>query len=694
MLKLPMSLLLACTLFARPLNAQVAPEAQSVTGKVIAGYQGWFACYGDGSPIARWHHWSGGTYQSNQGFPAPGHLSFEAYPDTREYPALFQTGFSNLGNGNPSKLFSSFPQETIDLHFKWMQQNGIDGVGLQRFLGETKDGVFRAHRDSVTVRMRRMAEKYQRIFYVMYDLSADDTTYFKSDWSHIENDLNVLASPYYAHQNGKPVICLWGFGFTGRANAPVQSLAIINWLKKKGYYVIGGVPTHWLNGTDDSYSGYDNVYKAFNMISPWSVGRFGDTTGANNFKTNQLIPDLNYCNANGIDYQPVVFPGFAWSNWNGGAQNQIKRAKGELFWKQVYNVRSLGLNTAYIAMFDEYDEGTAIAKMADSYLAIPGNQYFLTTSADGTYISPDFYLRLAGQATKVIKGTAPLTKNVTIPFNAAPDWLRTSVEQGYDASLNWVNNAEQTSIPQNVTNAVLDTAHNEISHTGTYAIRAAGQDNSSTSPSFYYFKAFDVNIPVSANTKLSFWTYPTNAMSRFVSVDLIFTDGSNLRDTPAKDRNGIAMHPGAGRGTINTWQQSTCYIGNWVNGKTIDRIVIAYDHTQETGSFRTYIDDIVIEDSAQVLAAHFEEEGTEAKGVSVFPSPADKIATIKFSNEWKGLTDITILNATGVRVGRQTVSIDGNQVTLPVEQLPAGVYFLRISNRTLITTKRLVIAGR
>jgi len=697
MLKLSISLLFISTLLTATLSAQVAPEAQSVTGKVIAGYQGWFTCYGDGSPIARWRHWSGGVYQSNDGYPAPGRLTFEAYPDVSEYTQLFQTGFANLSDGSPSGLFSSYPQATLDLHFKWMQENGIDGVGLQRFLGETKDAVFKAHRDSVTVRMRRVAEKYQRIFYVMYDMSADDTTYFKTDWQHIENDLNVLGSPYYAHQNGKPVICLWGFGFTDRPNVPVQSLAIINWLKKKGYYVIGGVPTNWRTGTNDSYSGYNAVYNAFDMISPWSVGRFADNAGADNFKANYLAPDLAYCSARGIAYQPVLFPGFAWSNWNGGTQNQISRNKGEFFWRQLYNVKNLAISSAYIAMFDEYDEGTAIAKMADSYLSVPGNQYFLTTSADGTYISPDFYLRLAGQATRVLKGTAPLTTNVTTPYTAAPNWLKTSLEAGYDASLTWADSPEPSSIPQNVTVPICGTVSGETSHSGTYSIRVAGQDNSAATASFYYFRTLDVNIPVTANTRLSFWTYPTNTLSRYVSVDLIFTDGSALRNTAATDLKGVSMHPGAGRGTLNTWQQSLCYIGKWVSGKTIDRIVIAYDHTQETGNFKTYFDDIVIKDTAQLQAAKIADTALKAdddKSITIYPQPTDNIATIKFSNDWKGLTDITILNAGGERVSRQTVSIDGNQVLLPVDKLTTGVYFVRISNRTKKATKRLVITGK
>jgi hypothetical protein len=39
-------------------------------------------------------------------------------------------------------------------------------------------------------------------------------------------------------------------------------------------------------------------------------------------------------------------------------------------------------------------------------------------------------------------------------------------------------------------------------------------------------------------------------------------------------------------------------------------------------------------------------------------------------------------------------SVDGNQVMLPVDRLTAGVYFVRISNRTQKVTKRMVITGK
>lgn len=598
-------------------SAQVAPAAQSVTGKLICGYQAWFNCYGDGSPVERWAHWSPGNYRSDTPKPAPGRITFEAFPDISEYPAtsLFQTALGNLHDGRNARLFSSWPQASIDLHFSWMQQHGIDGVAQQRFLGPTGDGVYKTSMDSLVRRIRRSAEKYQRVFYIMYDMSADDTAFFKADWLHIENDLRPQESPYYAHQNEKPVICIWGFGLNERSNRPANSLAIINWLKGKGYYVIGGVPAGWRTGTRDSHPGYENVYKAFNMLSPWAVGRFNSLTGADDFKTDNLVPDQAYCAANGLDYQPVIFPGFAWSNWNGGTRNMIPRLRGEFFWRQLYNIKSLGMNTAYIAMFDEYDEGTVIAKMADSYFAVPNDQYFLTTSADGTYIGADFYLRLAGQATKVLKGAAPLTTNVTIPYATAPLWFRTSVELQYDATITWTDTPDQSVTTTNVTGydgtgtPICGIVQNESSHTGPSSIRVAGRATSATANAYCAFKIFDVNIPVTAGTGLSFWLYPTSNLSRYVTVDLIMTDGTSLRDAGAADQHGVSMHPAAGHGTVNSWSQITCNIGQWLNGKTIDRIVVDYVHGNEVGNFKTYVDDIIISDTTTVASMQLKTPG-------------------------------------------------------------------------------------
>lgn len=108
---------------------QVLSESQpsDIVGKLVVGYQGWFGAPNDGSPILnKWLHWARWGEE-----PSPGHVHFEVYPDVREYPKLYQTHLGNLNNGQPAKLFSSWDDSTVDLHFKWMQQYSIETAALQ-----------------------------------------------------------------------------------------------------------------------------------------------------------------------------------------------------------------------------------------------------------------------------------------------------------------------------------------------------------------------------------------------------------------------------------------------------------------------------------------------------------------------------------------------------------------------------------
>ena len=400
--------------FDAPADAR-PPGIPGFREAVTAGYQGWFAAPGDGSPVDRWVHWAVGQ-------PAPGNVTFELYPDTRDYAPedLFATGLGALPGGGEARLFSSYRSGVIDTHFRWMAEYGIDGVGLQRFVSELNGGPFEANRTAIADRVRTAAETHGRIFYIMYDVSGADAstllTELQTDWQEVmEAQLDITNSDHYARQDGRPVVALWGFGFAGRPVTQEQAMAIVSWFQGRGLYVVGGVPYYWRTGTNDSDPGWDAVYQQFDMIQPWSVGRFATDQDLDAHYVDVMQGDMAFCQQNGIDYQRVIFPGFAWSNWNGGPRNQIPRRAGALFWRQAYYATLLGAS-GYIAMFDEYDEATAIAKAAENATMIPSDQYFLTLDADGQTVSADFYLRLAGAATRMLRGEAPLRDDVPIPL--------------------------------------------------------------------------------------------------------------------------------------------------------------------------------------------------------------------------------------------------------------------------------------
>ncbi|WP_220183266.1 glycoside hydrolase family 71/99-like protein [Sphaerisporangium album] len=572
-----------------------ALAAPTVKNKVYAGYQGWFNAPGDGSPLNSWRHWAGSQ-------PAPGRQTFELYPDMSKYAASerFQTGYAALGNGQPATLFSSYPTAVVDQHFRWMSEYGIDGAALQRFgtdiASPTSAGA--QVRNSVTTKVRDAAVKYGRGFYVEYDISgltdANVEQVLTTDWTNvITGQLHLTDSPAYAREGGKPVVEIWGFGFSDRPGTAAQAQRVVQWFKNQGLYVIGGVPRGWRTDAN-AKPGFGQVYRTFDMISPWMVGNVGDISG-------QLTADRDALNATGQGYQPVIYPGFAWSNWNGGTRNQIPRRGGDYFWEQAASVRRAGVPQAFIAMFDEYDEGTAILPAAEDSSMIPTNQYFLTTSADGRYVSSDFYLRLAGRITRMITGLDPLVTQVPIPLAPGPVFLRTSVERETDAQPTWTNTAgpggtQNVAGPGGSGTPTFTVAINEDNQLGVSALRFQGSATA-TAHSHAYYQAFDVNIPVTAATKLSYSFLPKDEGGRSVAVDFVMTDGSTLRDSAATTTTGVDMHPGAPKGQVGTWTRIQSDFGPALNGKTIDKILVGYDRSGAGGSFNAYLDDITITNS-------------------------------------------------------------------------------------------------
>ncbi|MFF1639725.1 xylosidase [Streptomyces sp. NPDC058246] len=376
-------------------TASAASAPGDVVGKITVGYQGWFACIGDGAPINAWWHWSPNSGQA----PSPSNNGIKCWPDVREYTKTYQTGFAALGNGRPATLFSSYDQQTVNTHFLWMQQNNIDTAALQRFNPNSPEG---PTRDAMATKVRSAAEAYGRKFYIMYDVTGWTAmqSEIKTDWT--AKMKAHTASSAYAKQNGKPVVCIWGFGFND-SNHPATAAAaldVINWFKSQGCYVIGGVPTWWRTGTGDSRTGYLDTYRAFNMISPWMVGRIGNVADADNFYNVATVPDLADCAAHGIDYQPCVLPGDV---------SARQRAHGDFMWRQFYNMVRAGVQGIYISMYDEYNEGNQIAKTAESQAWTPTNSGMLALDEDGTACSSDYYLRLTGDGGKMLKGQIALT---------------------------------------------------------------------------------------------------------------------------------------------------------------------------------------------------------------------------------------------------------------------------------------------
>ncbi|MFC4033381.1 xylosidase [Streptomyces polygonati] len=376
---------------ARP----AASAAGDVVGKISVGYQGWFACAGDGAPINGWWHWSQNWGQA----PSPSNNAIKAWPDMREYGKTYPTAYGNFNGGGAATLFSSYDQSTVDTHFAWMKTYGCDTAALQRFNPNSSEG---PTRDAMAQKVRNSAEAKGVKFYIMYDITGwtNMQSEIKTDWT---NKMKAhTASSAYARQNGKPVVCVWGFGFDD-ANHPFSAdacLDVINWFKGQGCYVIGGVPRGWRTGTAGSRAGYADAYHALNMITPWMVGAIGNAADSDNVYNTYTVSDQADCNAHGIDYQPCVLPGDV---------SARQRAHGDFMWRQFYNMCRAGVQGIYISMFDEYGEGNQIAKTAENASMVPAGSGLWALDEDGTPCSADYYLRLTGDGGRMLKGQTALT---------------------------------------------------------------------------------------------------------------------------------------------------------------------------------------------------------------------------------------------------------------------------------------------
>jgi hypothetical protein len=408
---------------ARSAAATAAPpgvvDATTLEHKNLFGYQGWFLCPGDGSPVNHWTHW----FHDGAGAPAAANLAVDLWPDTSELGAdeLFATEL-RYPDGSAARLYSAYQPKTVARHFAWMRQAGIDGVALQRFVSEVGDPQLGPVRDQVTRNVQAGAEAEGRVFAIEYDVTgadpADLVPTIEADWRHLVDTLEVTASPRYLQDGGKPVLFLWGLGFTSRPGTPADAAALIDWLTNSAdprYRVtlVGGVPAHWrtLDGDAKTAPAWAPVYRSFDVLSPWTVGRFADDAGADAYRAT-LEADLAAATAAGKRYLPVVFPGFSWHNLDGGALNQIARRGGAFYWRQVWNAALAGATMLKTAMFDEVDEGTAMFKLAPTAAQVPAGASLVPLDADGRALPSDFYLRLGGAATAMLRGELPLSSTL------------------------------------------------------------------------------------------------------------------------------------------------------------------------------------------------------------------------------------------------------------------------------------------
>ncbi|MCQ2348705.1 MAG: glycoside hydrolase family 71/99-like protein [Paludibacteraceae bacterium] len=568
-------------------------------GSSVAGYQCWFKVGGKND---FWHHWGNDVIeQDGTRWPRAYNHTFEIYPDVRDYPAtaLTQTGFADLGNGAKSQLYRSEDTDVINQHFADMKKAGLGGVAVQRFLGNEMRSVVKTDQSHLK-KIQRAAENNGRLFYICYDITSNglENTWadlIRFDWVYnIEQTNELTQSPAYATVNGKPVVEIWGIGFDDRPGTAQQTQELITFLKNRGCYVIGGVPTYWREGRNDSKGSgntsgkagskesYYDVYLSCDMLSPWYVGRFGNHNDYQYF-IGLMKGDIQLCNERSVAFMPVLFSGFGWATWNPGQINQAPRLAGRFLWEQVREVKNAGCQNMYFAMFDEYDEGTAIYKAAEDWTMLPTDAYFLTMSADGVWCSSDFYLRLAGAATDVLKGQRTLTDEVPIPYSLGPVYYRNSFEQK-TTKYNMIDGQYKSegTFPvdpclynaKNITGTAAYALSKDAHHSGAYALQLAGSVNGT-----YRMQFSETKIVITGAQALTAYLKANSGDYRLNIACLV---------------NGTWYDAPAVQGT--DWQENKLLLPSSLSGQTIQAIGV---RVEGNGNCTVYADDVLLQDTSE-----------------------------------------------------------------------------------------------
>lgn len=387
----------------------------SYTGLVMAGYQGWFRAPKDGVM-----------------YPDENKIHIDMWPELTEYQKTYPTGLK-LADGKVANFFSSDDKSTVDLHFKWMSQYGVDGVFMQRFFGAANPASRNSGATNVLRNALQAASKYERAIGVMYDLSGtkatgEDCSSLIDDWKYLVDSLRVTnqaGSQTYIFHRGKPLVTIWGIGFPDRAYN-IRNIGIarfIDFLKNDAEYggcaVMLGVPTFWrdLNADCNPDPYLHELIKKADIVLPWTVQRFSPLLNNDMDRYRDvMLADIKWCKDNGVDYVPCVYPGFSWHNLSRfefpddiKPVGSIPRQGGRFYWQQISTAINAGATMLYVAMFDEVNEATAIFKCSDN---TPSSNIAKFINMDG--VPSDHYLWLTGEASKMLKKEKPL--NFKLPI--------------------------------------------------------------------------------------------------------------------------------------------------------------------------------------------------------------------------------------------------------------------------------------
>ncbi len=208
----------------------------------------------------------------------------------------------------------------------------------------------------------------------------------------------------------------------------------------------------------------------------------------------------------------------------------------------------------------------------------------------------------------------------TAPHPAHGASFASGFEQG-DVMPSWTSTVDQDNGSvsnvtgrSSVSGPVAGARRDETARTGTGSLKYSGSTTGghNAQHAHAYLKVFDLSdkpVKVDGGKTLSYWIHPKTAdrwdgmdpwpvnNSNCVALDLVFTDGSTLRDSAAVDQHGTRIHPAGQCQSLKPgrWNHVTVQLPDGLRDKEISRIDVGYDQDHPgNADYSGYIDDITL----------------------------------------------------------------------------------------------------
>ncbi|QEG36363.1 hypothetical protein [Bythopirellula goksoeyrii] len=511
-------------------------DASTLTGKVLAGYQGWFNTPNDAADegYVHWGH--------------PGDWSIEQWPDANDYDQseLFPVPGVATASGEQAYLFSSANSSVVNRHFQWMREHDIDGVLVQRFRGsfmyKQPDGSYIGEPQWPVVNARDAAHREGRTWAIEYDIQNGGTTsqrdvviqQVKDDWEYLTDPdgFDMLNDSHYQRENGMPVVTIFGlYVSSGNSYSTAQQTDLINYFHSRGVYVVGA-GRHTESGSQIANAGLHDAY------IPWQ----GYWKGGNSYSSDET-------RLNGVtQHVPHVFPGFSWTHLqNSSTATSRDREDGNFYWRMISDAANeTDAPWYFIGMFDEYDEGTNLIPASDDPPAPDmdsgGNPLTYQVSDP---MPNDWWMALTGAAKQALQKKVSI--NDTIPTESE---LENRSNVGGEAV--WQGSGSDRL-------AAIDNPDGQI-QTTTFSVDGKSFDAIYSLDNRLYFQVDD-----------SFLLQDTNG--RDVTIEVEYLDSGpgqfNAKydsTTDSQKATEPAVLTGSGQWRTHRFQLSDAYFGNNQNG--------------------------------------------------------------------------------------------------------------------------------